>query len=185
MQNTGVRGEYMLSTDFLNKSTFFILPALGQDHLYFSRDIYLINAYAGKSEDDIGKVIYTKYLFIPSPKYLKLEEDLKNHPLYTSMANSERNYYHVIFQFVLKDDSNTLRKNIQLVYKGKYSKTTDSYKEKILKFNKVGIGSLIYSILYKTPNLRTELEERLGVTLGDESELCSAPIAEEELLING
>lgn len=69
---------------------------------------------------------------------------------------------------------------------GKYSKFSNKAKEIICYSNNGGHrknieNSLVYKVLYKTPDRKQFIEDRLGVKLPIEAELFSIPNIEEEL----
>ena len=84
------------------------------------------------------------------------------------------------FQEVLDINDTTLVKfaipgvyedDIFLILDGKYSKVSSLLKSRIRKFHDLVIESPLCSILYKYPERRRYLEDKLGVELGNDSEL--------------
>ena len=66
--------------------------------------------------------------------------------------------------------------------KGKYSEFPQAYKIKILEFhNIINEEHKVAKVLYRHPDLRKDLEERLEVTLADKSEVSSVPNLDIEI----
>jgi len=63
--------------------------------------------------------------------------------------------------------------DIDLIVKGKYSKLSIDSKKAILKYWGMGMGSEVYSILFKVEGRKELLEKNLGVTLSEDAELGS------------
>jgi hypothetical protein len=64
---------------------------------------------------------------------------------------------------------------------GKYSQMSDFYKLKIVSFHGTTMDDAMAKVLFKSPSLKQELEEKLDITLDDEAELHDKPNMEIEI----
>jgi len=143
-----------------NKSLYFIMPMIGISSNYRN----LINCYLGDST-------YPKYNYSKILVELKFKDNniLKNIYLEDSYETKQNT---CIYVFKVPEE---FEKDYYLFLQGKYSQFSDKYKSKIL--NQVQIkpiqNSYVYKILYKTADLKAELEERIGQELPTDAEICS------------
>lgn len=151
-----------------NKSVYFILPMIDINSNYR----HLINSYLGDSKyptDNFNKILVE----------LKYKDNtiLNNIHLENNYETEDGTY---IYVFNIPEKYN---EDYQLFLKGKYSLFSEKYKKKILSFviKKPIQTSYVYKILYKTSDLKFELEESIGQELPDDAELCSIADWDKEI----
>lgn len=166
------RGVYDCVEEPINKSTIFILPLLGNNHVYFDYSYSLYNAQV--SED--YKFIYLKYKFTKSNTYLDLEQKLQTHPLYQDFFDIDSEY--VVFKFKLPEKALI---DIKCIIEGKYSKINESSKTRILAFHGMTENSKLGYILSKNKNYKKKLEHTLKVKIPSDIDLMSKGLKSKEI----
>lgn len=164
---------FQLSCENLTKTSLFLLPCLGGTRLSFGWD-YLVNAYVSKEEQPKLHLIYR---FIGSENYNTLEKFLINNKYFLKV--NEKDKYLTTYIFNLPDEH---LEDYHLFLNGKYSKLSEQLKQKIMCFHKLDKKSNIYRTLYKSKELKKELEMELGIKLDEESELASIPEFKTEII---
>ena len=72
--------------------------------------------------------------------------------------------------------------NSYLAFKdGKYSQMSDFYKLKIVSFHGISMDDDMARVLFKSPSLKQELEEKLDIVIDDNAELHDIPNMETEI----
>jgi len=154
------------------KTSQFIMPVLGEDYAHFDFENSFYNSYLS---DDYHS-IYLVYKFTNSEKYLKLEEKLQTHPYFEEIIDPNPELV------VIKLGINPMFwKDIEKVMKGKYTEISTTLKAKICIFHGFSTKSKVYRMLYRDKTLREEMSQEYGFEIGEEYELMSKPILEEEL----
>lgn len=153
----------------LNKSARFLLPLVAHHNVF--RPMYiqgLINTYI-----ELPNILYiessidSKHVWEMTPTLLEIIPTKHNTLLFKCKIPEQ--YQPDVDNFIT----------------GRYSKFSKQAKEIICTRNNGGKRGYEetreYKILYKMPDLKQTLEERLGVKLGTEAELFSIPNMEDEL----
>jgi len=156
----------------INKSSIFILPFIGENHLFFDYGYSLYNVYI--SED--YKFLYVKYKWTGSKEYLDLEENLTKHPLYIEFWDESKDF--VIFKFKIDDK---YHKSIDCIMNGKYSNIEDIFKLRILSFHGLNKSSKLGGVLFRDENYKKSIELELNVKIPDNLDLMSKSTKEEEI----
>lgn len=181
--------KYSLLTTKLTKTSQFLMPLLYLKNIFESRtsmlwDTNFINCYTGTREEGYMKHLYVVYRFSGSTQYTTFESKLLKHPLFNRRIDVDK--YNVMYVF------NIEKEHLWEYYcfkSGKYSKFTEDYKQKILKFSinpavtpSASIANTtLYGVLYKTETRRKVLEEMVDCKLLDHEELASIPYEHEEI----
>lgn len=122
----------------------------------------------GKYRNRTGFTIYEQD--IRSSEYYLFEEDFDNYVLYT---------------FKIPDELIEIK---HLLIEGKYSKLSDTHKEKIILFMhekySLNVAKKIHQILYKSTQLREMLEKEIKHAIHKDAELSSVMDISEEIFIN-
>lgn len=164
------------SRPYENKSIFFFLPMLGNFYHEFKN---LRGVFIGAEElPELQNHIFLLFVNSNSPEFKENLSRLK------SYANFYKSYkpdkFHTMLIFT---PTTELKNDYDLLKQSKYSKISQKYKEHIFKFYNLRNGTSssnpklyndIYSVLYKTENLRNFLMEKLGTHIPEENELASA-----------
>lgn len=155
----------------INKSLSFLLPLF---QLKNYNDI--VNTYLGDA-NDTDNDFFSNKLYILCSREAHLIEYNK-HCVNSYEVNDGIMYVMQIPEKYEEDYAKFL--------KGQYSKFTDDAKKVICSYAcrnsiKKASDTIIYSILYKTPARKKELEEKLDVKLSDDAELASIYNPEREV----
>ena len=158
------------------KSFTYILPMLS----YFIdvRKRNLVNTYIGAWQyPDLNNHIFLLYKFNGDKKFIEYEDYLENCALFHSKYDPDKT--HVMFVLNVPEDYQDI---YDLYKEGKYSKFSEDYKIQIFKFHGISDGEhKVAKVLFKHPDLREELEERLGVDIPEDQEISSVPDMEIEI----
>lgn len=163
-----------------NASSTYVLPLIEikADHLLL--DTNFINCYSGHYDfkHDLGEYVYLIYRYIPIDYYSKFSEIiLKQGNCIHHQKEKDQRFD--CFVFKVREE---FRNDIKLILKGKFSKISDSAKQKIITFHKqTRSDAPINQILYKGELRRNELEESLGCILPDNIDYAEKPKKEEEI----
>jgi hypothetical protein len=155
------------------KSSIFIMPMLGGNKKLFFWDRLFVNAFIETPEEE--DCIALLYRWSSDPLFIKFEKALSKFKSFR--AKYDPNPYYVLFVF---DVPKNHKRNYKLFKKGKYSKFSKTYKINILDFHDLEIDNEIGQILFQDPKRRKAMEDKLGVTLEDDSELLSIINKDEE-----
>ena len=157
------------------KSFTYILPMLA----YFVdiRKRNLVNTYVGSKEHpELANHIFLLYKFHGTKEFILYEEKLEQCSIFHSKYDPDTN--HVMFVFNVPEDYQDI---YDLYLKGKYSEFPQDYKIQIFKYHNITDSShKVAKVLFKHPDLREELEERLGVEIPENQEVSSVPDLKEE-----
>lgn len=159
-----------------NKSYTYILPMLSTEIDVVKAN--LVNAYIGSDEySQYKNHIFLLYKYVGNPRFIEYEDYLENTKIFTAKYDPDK--YHVMFIF--KVPSN--HQNVYNLFKlGRYSKFPEDYKILLFKFHKIAdINHKVAKVLYKHPDLKEEMEERLNTVLNDRAELSSVPNLDIEM----
>tara|TARA_R110000824_G_scaffold361127_4_gene548922 strand:+ start:10690 stop:11262 length:573 start_codon:yes stop_codon:yes gene_type:complete len=162
-----------------NKSYTYILPILSAYMEVIKAQ--LVNAFIGSEEyNEYDNHIFLLYKYIGNPKFIEYEDYLEHTKLFKAKYDPDK--YHVMFIFNVPKEHQEV---YDLFKKGKYSKFPQLYKIKILDFhNIINEEHKVAKVLYRHPDLKEELEERLEVNLPKESEVSSVPDLNIEIYLN-
>lgn len=164
---------YDVSMAKRTKSSTFIMPMLGGSRRLFFWTRLFLNCFI-KTYDESYQIALL-YRWSGDPLFLKFENALSTFKSFEKVYEPTDNT--VLFSFNVPKDC---KKDFTHFVKGRYSKMSDKYKLAILRFHNQGLDSEIGQILYQDPKRRAKMEERLGVTLEEDSELLSIINIEEE-----
>lgn len=162
--------QYTFIEETKNITTKFIVPLILDN---IEEELFLVNAYLSTTD----YILVLKYKFFNLPEFNKIEDKLIEFPLTLSIIPEHNTCTNII---VLVKIPNELKGTIELIKQGKYSKISNSYKNKILDYYGVGINSDIYDVLYKTDNYRKSLSKILDYDINKDSELYDIMTLENE-----
>tara|TARA_R110002020_G_scaffold313705_1_gene528931 strand:- start:161 stop:904 length:744 start_codon:yes stop_codon:yes gene_type:complete len=164
---------YEVSSAKRNKSSIFLLPMFGGErHLYFWNQLF-VNAFVATETDK--DCIALLYRFSSAPLFLKFEKALTQFKTFIRKEDPSDGFVLFIFGIPPKQKS-----NYNKFLKGQYSKFSKLYKVNLLEFHKYDVNSLIGQVIFKSKDRKKELENKLGCTLDDTSELLSIIDLEQE-----
>lgn len=166
---------FQLSCEDLTKTSLYLLPCLGGTRNIFGWS-YLYNSYITDYNSDNPKLKLT-YRFVGSENYNKLENFLINHKFY--ICTKEENKYLTSYIFSIPDE---YKQDYHSFLDGKFSLLSEKLKQNILVFHGFNKRTNVYKILYKSKELKTELEKELGIELEENCELASIPDQKIEII---
>lgn len=152
-----------------NYTTSFILPMLGHPMSHYSG---LVDAYLADFAQDNTEWNFNKIFVLT----LHDNSQLRYNPYYIdSYPQGDRFMY--VFEIPLGQED-----NYQLFIIGKYSLISQDYKDYLVsRIERPDIQNhTLYKILYKTPDGRRQIEERIGVELPPGAEVASVPSLDRE-----
>jgi len=154
----------------LNKSYTYILPMLSTKLDVVKQN--LVNAYVGADEySGYDNHIFLLYRYVGNPRFIEYEDYLEHTVLFKAKYDPDK--YHVMFIF---DVPETYQQEYDFFKQGKYSKFSQEYKILIFKFHQIlDENHKVAKVLYKHPDLREDIEDRLNTVLPENSELSSVP----------
>jgi hypothetical protein len=165
---TGKTVCYDLSTARLTDSSIFILPLMGMNRTLMLWDSLFVNAFIGTEEDK--DCIAILYRFSGEPRFTKFESALCSFRNFRKREDPDP--YHVLFVFDVPEEA---KSSYDAYLNGRYSMIDDMWKLRILEFHDFDIDGHTGKILFQSPNLRAQLEEKLDVVLPKDAELHSKP----------
>jgi len=184
--------KFLLLSHLRNRTTTYILPCLGilpvtklnddtttETKFEISRycqNTYLINAYIDSKNLKRLEIVFR---FSNHSTYKRLESCLLDHPEFIKVNEGYKKDDYVSFVMGVPED---FQKDVIYFLRGQYSLFSEELKRRILQFHRAGKKSRLYKVLYKQPDLRTELEEALGTRLNPEQELDSVPDRQQEFI---
>lgn len=171
-----------------NKSTTYFLPLFDS---YFRIKYFKLLQNTYFFYDDIGEDVFC-ILYKFDGKVTGSYQRREGFTIYEQFIRSNRLYMseedhgeYVIYIFKLPDELIEVK---HLLLDGKYSKLTDSHKEKIVNFTYEKYGGeaakKVNDILYKSKELKERLEDILHHTISEDAELSSIIESNEETFIN-
>jgi len=162
----------ILFSSLPNKTSTFLIPLLNKSKLQLKVDSYFVNGYVS----DCHQYLCLLYRYTGTNLYKTFEEGMIKDKL--CVKHIEYDKYHVMYLFKIPDE---FKLDVEHFLEGNYSKFSDTLKKLILKFYGGGKDSIIAQIIYKSPNLKKLMEKDLNIRLGDNIELASKPILEQEI----
>lgn len=173
---------YLLHTAELTKSSYFLLPMLGENRSYFLWNSLFVNCFID-TEDIAYKLcehhLYLLYRFSGKRAYTEFEEKLQNHGNYVKTFDVDN--YQVLYAFKIPKNCYT---DFELFRKGKFSKLSANYKEVVMHFHDAPHDSELSQILFKAPSRRSKLSKDLSVKLPQAAELYDKPRMQTETFYN-
>lgn len=162
-----------------NKSTTYILPMLDglQCSIVMATKVntkgipYLINCFV---KDD-GRPDLKNHIFLLYEKPIgQLFEQLDSHLKHCKhfLENYTVDEGYEMYAFRVPGKYQTEYDNFLL---GKYSRFSDSYKQKIMSYHSLSEGGPVYNVLYKAESKYLELEERYKIKIPRSQENSSKP----------
>lgn len=184
--------EFLLLSHLRNRTSVYLLPALGvleltpktkELNLSTQKEIsrycyntYLINAYINSENMGILDLVYR---FSNHSTYKLFEDCLMKHSGFIKIVDSYKKDDYVSFKLEIPE---RFKSEVIPFLRGLYSELSKELKTKIIKFHKANKNSDLFKILFKSPKLREELEEKLGTTLDINQELGSIPNRQDEFI---
>lgn len=161
------------------KSYTYILPMME----YFTdvRKRNLVNTFVGARDfPELTNHIFLLYKFHGTKDFVLYEEELEQCTLFHSKYDPDSS--HVMFVFNVPEDYQEV---YDLYLKGKYSEFPKDYKVQIFKFHDIVDSShRVAKVLFKHPDLKEELEDRIGVDIPKGQEVSSIPDLDVEIYEN-
>lgn len=154
----------------LNKSYTYILPMLANYIGIKKRN--LVNTFIGDRDyPKYDNNIFLLYKFSGAKEFLLYEDFLKSTDLFVDSYDPDN--HHVMFVFKVPS---FYQSDYDLFKQGKYSEMNYDYKVVIFGFhNIIDHEHRVAKVLFKHPDLREELEERIGVEIPENMEVSSIP----------
>jgi len=165
--------SFLISHTIPTKTRHFLLPTLGEFKEDYSLDTLLINCYL---KTEIPNTIVLLYRFIPGTQFNLLDKYLKNHECFIALTNPT--YTTVAYELEIPQQ---YQSDVKVFLSGKYSQLGERLKKRILSFHRLSHYGETAKILYKSSELRKQLEIELGLPLVEGAELHSIPILLNEL----
>ena len=162
----------ILFSSLPNRTSTFLIPLLRKNKLQLKIDSYFVNAYVSNCREYLCLL----YRYTGTNLYKIFEESMIKDKL--CVKHIEYDKYHVMYLFKIPDE---FKEDIEYFLEGNYSKFSDTLKKLISKFYGGNKNSIIYQIIYKSPNLKQIIEKDLNVKLGDDAELASKPVPKQEI----
>jgi len=153
------------------KTSIFLLPVLGKSRVSLKYNSYFVNAYLDPSYEYLNLL----YRFTGTESYKEFEQIIMTDNL--CVSHMEHDPYHVVYKMKIPDK---FKNDIELFSEGKYSKFSKVLTERIQKFYGKDSDPLM-DVIKKSVHLKNKMEELLGLTLPDNSELASKPDMEIEI----
>jgi ssDNA-binding Zn-finger/Zn-ribbon topoisomerase 1 len=152
------------------KSFTYILPLMA--HFIDLRKRNLVNTFIGCSDyPELDNHIFLLYKFHGTKEYILYEEELENNTLFEKKFDPDKE--HVMFAFKVPEDYQDVYNQFKA---GKYSELPEDYKIQIFKYHNIlSADHKVAKVLFKHPDLREELEERIGVEIPENMEVSSIP----------
>lgn len=159
-----------------NKSYTYILPMLSTQFDVVKAN--LVNTYIGCDEySGYDNHIFLLYNYVGNPRFIEYEDYLEHTKLF--VAKYDPDTYHVMFIFKVPEEYQDVYDKFK---QGKYSTFSEDYKILIFKFHSItSENHKVAKVLYKHPELKEELEDRLDIILPPDSEVSSVPDLEVEM----
>lgn len=151
-----------------NTSLAYLTPMLG--HTYTQFVVYIRGCFIGDtSRPDLDNNILLLCDYESTDEYFKFEDFLTKHKHFKERYDPDN--YSVMFVFNVPKE---YEQEYHFLKSGEYSKFSDEYKRKIVKFWNLLSNHKYFKVLYKDPTRKEELEDELGTTLPENAELLSA-----------
>jgi hypothetical protein len=175
IQISGVQPQvsYDLMMAQRTKSTLFLLPMLPGLKRNYMTERVLINAFLATPDDT--RCIALLYRFQGSKEFNRLETMLKGLPTFVSMHDVTK--HTVLYVTSVPEEC---AEDYDLFVKGAYSKMSENFKQRVLRFHECGPESPMGQILYRSEKRKKTLESNLEVTLHPDAEVLSIPDIEKE-----
>lgn len=152
------------------KSFTYILPLMA----YFMdiRRRNLVNTFIGcKNYPELDNHVFLLFKFHGTKDYILYEESLEENELFHSKFDPDKT--HVMFVFHVPEDYQSIYDHFK---SGRYSEFPEDYKIQIFKFhNIISADHKVAQVLFKHPDLREEVEEKIGEELPENAEVSSIP----------
>tara|TARA_R110000823_G_scaffold35379_2_gene97754 strand:+ start:496 stop:1239 length:744 start_codon:yes stop_codon:yes gene_type:complete len=157
---------YDLSMAKRTKSSTFIMPMLGGGRRLFFWTRLFLNCFIKTEENKY--CIALLYRQSEDPLFIKFKNALYTFKDFKEVYDPSNNT--ILFVFNIPKSS---KKDFRHFIKGRYSKLSAQYKINILEFHNQSLESETGQVLYKDPDRRIKMEDRLGVIFEDDAELLS------------
>jgi hypothetical protein len=141
----------------------------------------LVNTFIGdENYPKYDNHIFLLYKFSGSKAFLTYESELEDHELFVKSYDPDKE--HVMYVFKVPS---FYKNDYELYKKGKYSEMAYDYKVLIFEFHKIyDHEHKVAKVLFKHPDLKEELEDRIDVELPKGAEVSSVPDLSTEIYIN-
>ncbi len=165
--------DLIMFEEFLNKSSYYILPVLDRGRSYFNIDKRLLNCYV----EDNYKYLRLKYRFSTTPTFIQMDKKFKQHSLFRS--TSQPSIYTIVYKFRIPI---RFEKDVALLLEGKYSKISKELKQMVVNFAMPPETKGFFEmVLSKDAQLKSIMEKQLAVSIPNDVELDSKPDKQLEL----
>tara|TARA_R110002020_G_scaffold30759_6_gene96652 strand:- start:1558 stop:2301 length:744 start_codon:yes stop_codon:yes gene_type:complete len=166
---------YDLSMAKRTKSSTFIMPMLGGSRRLFFWTRLFLNCFIRTEENKY--CIALLYRHSEDPLFIKFENALRTFKDFKKIYDPSDNT--ILFVFNIPS---AFKKDFKHFMNGRYSKLSPQYKINILEFHNQSLESEIGQVLYRDPERKIKMENRLGVIFEDDVELLSILNINEETL---
>lgn len=158
------------------KSYTYVLPMLAP-YVKLNKDS-LVNAYIGDEDfPEYDNHIFLLYKFKGNIKFLKYEAYLTENNLFVKTYDPDKT--HVMYVFKVPS---FYKVEYVLYKKGKYSEFSYDFKVAIFEFHSIfDHEHRVAKVLFKHPDLKEELEDRIDVELPEGAEVSSLPDLDIEI----
>jgi hypothetical protein len=158
---------YILYVSKINKITLFSLPMF-----FDTRDVAstsnLINVYYGDSNSGNNHNLYFHYRYNSEPRFKETERILTKDDYFVNETDVDR--FHTVYQ--AKIPTKWIF-DFDKIIDGKYSKISNKFKLKIIKFHSLKSDKYLYQVINRDKKLLDKMELDLNVKIPDEIDLMS------------
>lgn len=154
----------------------FIVPFLGKSQWEFRFKRSFVNAFMGGLDNKYGTHIHLLYRPEGDDGFKTWNKEVKQHPMYVNQSTPDK--AHILLKFRVPPSA---KDAVTKIMNGKYSTLTAKDKSLILAWHGVSSSNILGEILFKSPKLRKEREDRLACVLPDNVELKSMFMKEDEI----
>ena len=163
----------------LTKSYTYVLPML-HPYIQVNKD-RLVNAFIGDEDlPEYDNHIFLLYKFSGSKQFLAYENRLESSDLFVKSYDPDKN--HVMFIFNIPS---FYKQDYKLYKQGKYSEMSYDYKVVIFEFHSIyDHEHKVAKVLFKHPDLKEELEDRIDAALPKGAEVSSVPDLGTEIYVS-
>lgn len=157
---------YDISVCNINNSSIFAFPFIGGNRRLMLWDNLFMNAFIAVPEHP--RCIALLYRFSGNVLFTKFESALCSFRAFEHRYDPDP--YHVLFVFNVPKEAEV---SYDHFINGRYSQIDDLWKLKILDFHGFDMDGHTGQILFRDARLRQKIENKLDITLGEETELHS------------
>lgn len=157
----------------------FIFPFLGFTRFHFRWALEFTNAFIGDINNHDGTEVSLLYRWSGKKEFSEFEEELMQMPSFIS--SSDPDPYHTLYTFKIPD---RYLEDTKLIMLSKYSKISQSAKDRIMEFHNSSKKLPIGQILYQCDSRRKVIESDIGQPLPKDAELYERFDIKQEIYLD-